>query len=216
MQIRNFIIGTFLVFLLSISAPLSGQEGSGLFKETPVYASAPHFGLQAGTMFSSGFGGGSMFTHSLAPSFNWDISRRFNIGFGTIFSSSSMNGMNAFFPYMPHMAGGESMSLFQNQRLFSTSLYVSGAYQVNPRLTLIGTTWMERNNLQEMGINPDAFSTNPRGMMFGFDYRVTENFSFGAEINISSGYNPFNPLVGRNFYGPGFHSPSPFHRNSRW
>ena len=84
---------------------------------------------------------------------------------------------------------------------------------------------MERNNMDmpEMRMNPMAFDTNPRGMVFGFDYRVSDNFSFGAEVNVSRGYNPFNPLYNRGFYDPAFggprspfHGPSPFHRNPRW
>ncbi len=224
MKARGLIFSTFLILYLTVSIPLSGQDGaSSVFSgELPVYSSTPHFGVQMGSMFTSGLMGGSMFTHSVAPSFNWDVSQRFNLHVGTIFSTSLMNGMNPLFPYTPHMAGGESINILDGQRFSSSTFYAVGSYQVSPRLTLIGGTWLERNNMHDMGMNPQAFDTSPRGGMFGFDYRITENFRFGAEFNVSSGYNPFNPLYNRGMYGSGldrnsgFHSPSPFHRGGRW
>jgi hypothetical protein len=44
-------------------------------------------------------------------------------------------------------------------------------------------------------MNPQAFNLNAGGMMIGMDYRISERFSFGAEINVSRGYNPFNPYM---------------------
>lgn len=227
MNAKNVFLGAFLAFMLLAASPLSGQglAESDLLKQRPLYSSTPHFGLQFGSMFGGGLSGGSMFTHSLAPSINWDISKRFSLQAGTIFSSTTMNGMNPMFPFTPHMAGGEAMSSLGNQRMFSTMFFAFGAYQVSPRLTLTGGTWMERNDMDmtQMHMNPQAFDTNPRGMVFGFDYRVTENFSFGAEVNMSRGYNPFNPFQNRGYYDPAFggprspfSSPSLFHRGPRW
>jgi hypothetical protein len=224
MKVRSLVFSSFLVLLLTVSMSLSGQDGSSpLFSgEPPVYSSTPHFGMQVGSSFTSGLIGGSMFTHSLAPSFNWDVSRRFNLQVGTIFSSTTMNGMNPLFPYSPQMAGGVSLSMYQGQRLFSSTVYAVGSYQVSPRLTLIGGTWLEQNNMHDVMMNSQAFDSRPRGGMFGFDYRITENLRIGAEFNVSSGYNPFNPVYNLGGYGSsfdrnsGFHRPSPFHRGSGW
>jgi len=223
MKAKRFLFSAFFVLMLHFSTPVNAQQGSGssLFREYPVSGNTPQFGLQAGTMFTTGFRGASMFTQSMAPSMNWDISRRFSLEMGTILSTSTMHGSNAFFPFTPHMAGGESMDVLKGNRLFSSTFYASGAYQVNPRLTLVGSTWMDYNNFPEMGMNPQALTMNPRGAMFGFDYRITENFSFGAEVNFSKGMNPFNPFYNPymgpyNRHNPVFHSPAPFHRGSRW
>lgn len=224
MNTRVFIFGICIILFLGISSPVCAQNNAkiGLLQELPVHSATPHFGLQLGSMFTSGLAGGSMFTHSVAPSLNWDVSRRFNLHVGTILSSSQMNGMNSMFPYTMHMSGGESLHQFQNQRLFSTAFYATGTYEVNPRLSFIGSAWVEHNNLAEMGMNPQAFNTTPRGGMLGFDYKVSENFQFGAEVRVSSGVNPFNPFYNSGMYGTGFdqrngfRGPSPFHRGSRW
>jgi len=224
MNARILIFGVCIVLFLGISSPAPGQNSaeSGLLQEVPEYSSTPHFGLQVGSMFTSGMGSGSMFTHSVAPSLNWEVNQRFNLHVGTIVSSSLMNGMNPLFPYNMSMAGGESSGLFQNQRFFNTAVYATGTYQVNPRLSLIGSAWVEHNNLADMGINPQAFNTTPRGGMVGFDYKVSENFQFGAEVRVSSGVNPFSPFYNSGMFGPGFdqrngiYGPSPFHRGTRW
>lgn len=222
MRARVFFIAAFLVFLLQVSTPLSGQ-GTFMRKpssELPVFSAIPRLDLQLGTMYSTGFQGSGVFTHAVAPTLNWDISRRFNLQIGTILSSSFMNGNNAFFPFSPHMAGGEAMHTLSSQRSFGATLYAAGAYQVNPRLTLIGAAWMDRHQMPAMTMNPMAINTNYQGANFGFDYRVTENFSFGAQLNVSSGYNPYNRLNNMGMYRfgmPGsFHSPAPFHKNNRW
>ena len=222
MKARRFIFSAFFILMLHFSTPVDAQQGSGfsMLKEYPFSGKTPQFGLQAGTMFTTGLMGGPAFTHSLAPSFNWDIGKRFSLEMGTILSSTHMQGHNQLFPLSPHMAGGESIDVLAGQRLFSNTVYASGAYQVNPRLSLTGTTWMERNHFPGMEMNPQAFNMNPRGATFGFDYRMSENFSFGAQVGVSKGYNPFNPFYQsfdrRNQPGNIFHSPAPFHKGSRW
>jgi long-subunit fatty acid transport protein len=223
MKVKRFLFSAFFVLMLHFSTPINAQNAAGsfLFSEMPATGKTPRLGMQAGTMFSTGLFGSSMFSRTLAPSINWDVSKRFSLELGTILSTTHMQGANALFPFSAHMAGGESIDVLGRQNLFSSTFYAAGAYQVNPRLTLVGSTWMERNNMADMGMNPMAFDINPRGAMFGFDYRVNENFSFGAEVSVSSGHNPLNPLYNHHplYRSPAnmlFHSPAPFHRGSRW
>jgi hypothetical protein len=226
MNPRIAIISAFLTVLLVTANPLSGQETAdrGLTGRQPVYWHAPQLNLQYGTAFQPGGVYGPVFSHSLAPAFNWDVGRRFSLTAGTIFSTASMNGPNPFFPYTPHMAGGEAASLQDHGHFLGTTVYVRGAYQVNPRLTLVGGAWTGRNNMEPpvVQMNARAFDTNPGGMVFGFDYRVSDSFRFGAEVNVSRGNNPFNPYSPYG-YGPFmggphsmFASPAPFHRSPRW
>jgi len=74
--------------------------------------------------------------------------------------------------------------------------------------------------MPDMHMNPMAFDMRSHGATFGFDYRVSENFSFGAQLNMSSGANPYHPLFNRHYFGSGLpgglHSPAPFHKYDRW
>ncbi len=172
----------------------------------------------AGTSFSSFSGAGGMFTQSIAPRLNLDLGNDFHLEIGTLFSSSRISGMPL--GLTPAGEGNGSGYLFQQAdgHLFSSTVYALGAYQVSPRLSIHGATWFERNNfdMQDMPVmNPYAVRQNPQGMMLGFDYKVTENFRFGAEVNVSTGYNPYAPMNFQQSPFGGFHHPSPFHRTGR-
>lgn len=225
MKAKRFFLGAFFVLMIHFSTPVSGQHtgGSSLFGGQTEFSHSPRYSLQAGTAFTTGLAGSGMFTHTLAPSINWDVSRRFTLELGTILSTTHMSGLHALFPFTPHMAGGESIDRFGRQGFFSGTFYAVGAYQVNPRLTLVGSSWMERSQYPTMNMNPQAFDMNMGGARFGFDYRVSDNFSFGAEVGVSSGYNPFTsygqfgwPGAMYQRHSPMFHSPSAFHRGARW
>ena len=103
-------------------------------------------------------------------------------------------------------------------RLFSNTVYAFGAYRLNPHLTITGGTWVENNNFGafQPRMNDQAFNLNPRGVMLGFDYKVSENFSFGAQFNMSGGYNPFSPFAPAGALNRGFFPASPFQRNTIW
>lgn len=217
MLVRNFIFRTLLVLMLFAVSPVSAQDSAGAYaKGQPLYASAPFFNLQFSSDFGFMPGMGSLFSHSLSPSVNWEIGRRFSLQAGTIFATTHMNGPGPLFPYTPHMAGGEAMGVMETQRLFGATVFASAAYQVNERLTLIGTGWMQKNDMPGWDMNAQAFDLQSSGMMFGFDYQVSDNLRFGAEMKVSNGYNPFLSYPSGGIYQHGFYSPSPFHRGSRW
>ena len=222
MHTKTFLISTIFFLMLTAATPAQAQEAASLplFRGLPMNLSGVHAGLQVGSMYYVGLQGGGIFSQTIAPSLNWEVGKRFNLEFGTILSSSTLNGSSALFPYTPHMAGGESIQAAGLQHIFGATFYAAGAYQVNPRLTLTGGAWMDRSQLPDMYMNPMAMPSNFHGANFGFDYRVSGNFSFGAQINVSSGYNPLHPFYNnafRNYSTPGtFHSPFPFHQQGRW
>lgn len=174
-------------------SPKPSSESSGLLQTTP------DFGLELGSSFATGFGGASMFTQSIAPHVQFRPGQNFALTVGTVFSTANMSGG---FSGSPVMQSGD--------RFMSTTVYALGAYQLNPRVVITGGAWTERNNLNLMNdqMNPQAFDMNAKGMMLGIDYKVTENFRFGAEINVSHGGNPFNMYNQGGF--------TPMHRRPHW
>ena len=179
------------------------QDSESLFA-TEQQQSNPHFGLQLGSSFTTGFGAGNLFTQTIAPHLRWDLGQRWSLSVGTLFSSTQMSGFGAFHPMGTSFGTGQSLAT--PGRLFSATTYSMGAYQVNPRLIISGGAWMEHNNMPDLfqpQMNSQAFNMQGRGMMVGFDYQVTESFSVGAQVRMSSGYNHFNQL----------YAPRPFHRS---
>ncbi len=196
--------------LLGIPALLSAQgsksSDAGLLSNQYTFMGAsPVLGVQMSSSFSSGFAGAGMFSQSIAPQVQFKPGKNFSVIAGSILSSSSFSGGNNF------LAAPSASS-----RFFSTTVYALGAYQLNPRLTLSGGAWGERNNLNDMltgpQMNPQAFNMNAGGIMMGLDYKITENLRFGAEINVSRGTDPFNPYMNNN----PFNSYNTFNRRRLW
>lgn len=172
----------------------------------PAQNSTPHFGLQVGSSFSSMGSYGNMFSQSLAPEMNWDMTENFRLKVGTIFTSSRMSG---FVPGQTAFMGGVPYNGMADNRLSSMTMYAFGAYQLSPNLVITGGTWFERSGFDFVGGSMEMGNAyNPQGMMLGLDYRVNENLRFGFEVSASRGYNPYMP----NFYQQNaFHSG--FNRN---
>ncbi len=218
---RETIVICLLIAVFFGSSTAVAQDSSrfDLFDNEEEASPAYDLSFTAGTSFSSFSGAGGMFTNRLAPRLNLDMGKDFHLEVGTIFSSSRISGMPVGLVPEATLRGSGAMFQQADGHLFSTTVYALGAYQLSPRLSIHGATWFERNNLdmQDMPVmNPHAVSQSPQGMMLGFDYQVTENFRFGAEVNVSSGYNPYTPMHFQQSPFGRFHNPSPFHRPGRW
>ncbi len=181
--------GSFLVLFLVLSMALScgvyAQDGS---EKTPL----PEFSLGIGSRFSSSPAFGSGFTQTVFPALRWQFDENWSLKAGALFTTSGSNNM-------PGMLYGGNEGLFGDNstgRFMSTTLFAVGSYQLNPRLTITGGSWVERNTLEvrhDMAF-PGKMTEDPMGLILGFDFKVSENFSFGAEFNYSRGYDPFSPF----------------------
>ena len=205
MKARILFFGILLSAVLSFTSPVSAQSAN------------PQFGVWAGSVFSSAGSSGNMFANSLAPRLNWGISEDLYLEVGTIFSSARFSGFAPYFGM--HSYGSELLLFDQPSGMFSTTMYAFGAYQLNPRLIVSGGTWFERTNydMSQNAMNPYSINHNPRGMMLGLDYKVTENLRFGFEVSASSGISPMAPgLYQRSAFPGGVYNHNPFHRYGRW
>ncbi len=217
---RTIVIYLLLAFFFgSFTVGAQDASRSDLFGNEKEFRPAYDLSFTAGTSFSSFSGAGGMFTQRIAPRLNLDLGKDFHMEIGTVFSSSRISGMPL--AIAPAAGVNQSGAMFQqaDAHLFSSTIYAIGTYQLNPRLSIHGATWVERNNLdmRDMPVmNPYAVRQNPKGMMLGFDYQVTENFRFGAEVNVSAGHNPYAPMHFQQSPFGGFHHPSPFHRPAHW
>ncbi len=220
MKAKNSFISLLALAFLFGSLPLMSQNGESgsLFDPIEEEPAQTDFSLDVGTSFTSFSGSGGMFTNSIAPRLNWDTGKNFHLEVGTVFSSSRYNGLHGGVSQSMAFQPGNNL-LEADGQMFSSMVYAIGSYRVSPRLSIHGGTWMERNSfdMREMNaMNPQAVSNNPQGMMMGFDYKITENLRFGAEVNFSTGYNPYNPAYMHQSPFGGRHHPSPFHRRDRW
>jgi hypothetical protein len=156
------------------------------------------FGMEMGSAFGFSSGNGSLFGVYVSPSIRYKVSPKFNINFGaTISNSNFINYINPF--------DFENTARFNNN-ITQTFLYAEGQYMMNNRLMINAKGYKEIYRFDEPKINPRALDLNGGGVAFGFQYKVTDNFHFGAQIGIRKGTTPYSHYQSGLFSQPGFGS----------
>ncbi len=192
-----------------VQSQLFTSPGNGLFSDNQSL----NYDLRLGSSFTTGFGSGSFHTHSIAPSVNWAASERFTVLAGTLFTYSAFPGLQ-----QNTMIGGFDNTYeqsFLSDNIYSNLTYTLGFYRVSENLTFMGGAYFESSNLgQNAEMNPEAFNFNAKGMIMGFDYKISDKMRIGAEFNFRSGHSPyyyhFSP-----YSSPGFYQSSPFDNSRR-
>jgi long-subunit fatty acid transport protein len=87
----------------------------------------------------------------------------------------------------------------------TTTLFGSGSYQVNERLTVTGAAYKTINPAFNSRLSPDKLQMEAQGVSMGVGYRINDNLHIGAEIRMQQGNSTF--------YAPFANPASPF-RNS--
>ncbi len=155
--------------------------------------------MEMGTSFGVGSDGGSMFGVYAAPHISYKVSPRFRVNFGAMVRNS--NFINYYNPYFP---GYPEYSRTFDSNITQTFVYAEGQYLVNPNLMVNAKVYKEVSVFDEPKMNPRALDLDGGGMSVGFNYRVNDNFSFGAEFGYNKGRSPYNP------YYPGSYGTNPF------
>ena len=188
----------FCLFLLlhpagvKVSAQFSDDSREGASGSLGL--SSPEVSLGAGSSISSS-AFGNFLTTTLSPSLRWKSDGNFSLITGARLSGTNIGNMSGLFTMNGQREGAYSLSEYPGGSFMSATVYAIGSYQVNPRLSISGGTWVEKNSFDPgYKVNNERFNREPMGMVFGFDYKVSENFSFGAGVNVSRGYDPFSPF----------------------
>lgn len=207
MTLRNLLL-TLLIFAGIIANAQYFNYGYNPYTSGTAGISAPlasyepaRFNLQTGASFSSGIGGGSLFSSYIAPSFNKDLGKKFTISAGAVISNTTFNNTAVF--------NQEGQLSPVSGNLTTMTLYTSGSYKVNDKLTLSGSAYKSINPAFNARLNPQSLRMEAQGMSFGIGYKVSENVHIGAEFRMQQGtgnlYSPYGNSFGRpyqsSFYG---------------
>ena len=207
MTLRNLLISLLIISGISANAQYfnygyNPYTGGAAGLSTPLATYKPaKFNLQTGASFSSGFGGGSLFSTYLAPSFSQDLGKKFTLSAGAVINNTTFNNTATF------NQDGQLSPVSGNLTTFT--LYASGSYKVNDKLTLSGSAFKTINPAFNARLNPDNIRMEAQGMSFGIGYQVGENVHIGAEIRMQQGggnlYSPYGNSFGSpyqsGFYG---------------
>jgi len=133
----------------------------------------PRVNVTLGSSFSSFGAGNNAFGTYIAPVISMPVSKKFSVSFGMGYSSMFYN------------TPGESGFSRNNQSY--GSLFFSGTYQVNEKLTVRGTAY------KTFLLNPAPTSTikpinsqfldfSNQGVIFDAEYKVSERFKIGVSV----------------------------------
>ena len=160
----------------------------------------PDVRVSLGTSFSSFGPGFNTFGTYIAPEISMPISNKFSVQVGLGYSNQFYN------------APGETMFSGSNSQY--GSIYVSGTYQVNEKLTIRGTgykTFLLNPSPAGETANPYALDFSNQGVILDVDYKVSDKFRIGVSFEYrEQNYPDFYPY-GRN--GMNGFGGSPFQRN---
>lgn len=159
------------------------------------------FNLQTGASFSSGYGGGSMFNTFVAPSFSQPVGKKLTLSAGAVIGNTTFNNTP--------MINGEGQFSPVSGNLTTFTIFTSGAYQVNDRLTVTGSAYKTINPAFNPRMNPESLRMEAQGMSVGVGYRVGENMHIGAEFRMNQGngnfYQPYYGIPGSGMMRNGFY-----------
>jgi hypothetical protein len=191
----------------NIDKPLVSENSANAEKG---FSLTPEVGITLGGSYMNFGNVGSMFNQSIAPTLSWKPLEKLRITAGAVVSNYNF-GSSTSFSALSFNSGTSDSGLPQSN--FASSLFfVAGSYELSSRLTISGAGYYDQNKAAAL-FQPTGMMFNNseiKGMMLGLDYKISENFRFGAEINFSSGYNPMSPL------NQGFYNSSPFGRYNGW
>ena len=160
----------------------------------------PDVRVTLGTSFSSFGPGLNSFGTFIAPEISMPVTRKFSMQVGLGYSS------------MFYSVPGETM--FSGNASQYGSIFVSGTYQVNEKLTVRGTgykTFLLNPTPPGETANPFATDFSNQGVILDMDYKVTDKFRIAVSFEYREqnypGFYPYSPNGMNNFGG------SPFRRN---
>lgn len=188
----------------SITASASPQQEPS---EAP-FTKAKRFqlGMEVGTSVGTSLGNGAVWNRYASPYLSYRLSPKWRLNAGTLLMNSQV---------MSSSYAGKEYGFSGNTNYFQSFVYAQGQYQVNDRLRLTGTAFYETSRFTGPRMNPQATNFNAKGMSMHAEFKITDNFSFGAGASFSNGSNPYigNGLYGNQVLFPGNQS---FNRYGRW
>ena len=124
------------------------------------------FGLEMGTSIGA-MNGQSLFSTYISPYARYPLSDRFSLEVGTTIARG--NSLIGYHPYY-----GETI-MPMSSNLLQTSLYASGRYEVNTKLTVFGTGSVQKNIFLSPGEGEENISFDTHAMSIGLEYKLGRN-----------------------------------------
>ena len=173
---------------LPAAAPVPDSTGHQRTSSSAVNRpKKPDFHVTLGMDFSTASGYGSGFTQYVVPTVSYPIGKRFLISGGLVIANTN------YFNARPLYSG----DMFQpyNGHYTSLTLFGSGTYFVNDKLTISGSFYKEFPvSGQQLSYSPyyPISKQGSQGFSVQAQYRIGKHMFIQAGFEMNQGYDPYN------------------------
>lgn len=140
-----------------------------------------HWGMNAGA-FAGSLNRNAYYGSFLAPHYNLDLSKKFSIQAGYIFSALNTSGF----------INSEGSTNNIPKTLYNSFFYAQGTYKLSEKVFLTGGAYTSMlKPVPSNKLNP-AFNDFAKGGKIGIGYNINETSSVYFEMQFNKGNSPFN------------------------
>ncbi len=163
--------------------------------ETPKLKERFDTDLQVGTSFTYSPGNFYGPSYFISPGISYRVTPRFFLSSGVALQHSTL--------YPIYQQDESSQKMLPMTQAY---IYARGSYFVSPRFVVNGTAYKSMMDAPRLTKNGRAVNYNYQGMSVGFQYKVSDSFSFGLQMNMQNGYYEPDRLFPASGYvpAPGF------------
>jgi hypothetical protein len=159
--------------------------------ETPSKKDRLNTNLEAGTSFvfsPHNFYGPSYY---ISPGLSYKLTPHFYLSAGIALQYST------FYPL--YNQNETSQKMLPMTQAF---IYTKGSYFISPRLVVNGTIYKNLMDAPQLTENSRAMNYNYQGLSVGFNYKFSNSFSFGIQMNMQNGSYKSDDLIPASGYVP--------------
>lgn len=166
------------------STVLNNKNNEELEKKSTLLKQHDKFShsITVGTGYSSFGNSMSMMSTYIAPSFNYQLSQKFNISVNGIIMRNNMSGIEGVFGSSPENGYNSNVSNYG----------ISGIahYQLSEKWSVWGDGAYFENQSVFTDYRSEMYDTDFKTVSIGVGYKVNDNFHFNLQYRYSNGLNP--------------------------
>jgi len=138
--------------------------------------------VTVGTGYSSFGNSMSMMSTYIAPTFNYQLSPKFNISVNGIIMQNNLSGIESVF--------GSSAEYGYNSNISNYGISGIAHYQLNEKWSIWGDGAYFENQSIFTDYRSEAYDTDFKTLSIGLGYKVNDHLHFNLQYRYSNGLNP--------------------------
>ncbi|MEN8138427.1 MAG: hypothetical protein ABFR62_08335 [Bacteroidota bacterium] len=189
-----------LLFISTLSYSQNSVDSDAWYSkdnndEKVSYDANVNYNFNVGSSFSNFGTNANAFSYYASPSVTFPAGKKTSFTVGFLMNQTQFSGM------MMTSEGMKNRNFSQTQAI----VYASGAYQVNPNVTVFASGYYDMNSRNNSGMNQSGYNPyspyGSEGFSLGAEFKIGERARIGIQVQYDKGASPYmNPYGG---YGMG-------------